>query len=1821
MAKILSAFLALTLLLTGSGEALPAFCEALAANVYALSAPSAVQQPGGFEAALADMLSENKEQYFSQIVVDTEQNTVQRDGEEPVDLADYGIDYAGVEAPQAVVPAVPVLERAGEEVQLRNDGTVERAGEADYSLLPAGSRVTGKVQNGYIRIRKDGKSGRVPVGYLTQAQAEKLGYKMRRSGVSKIIVTKPYQTKRLIADMKQGKKLKNTYGAKQCITDGNGTYVLQFSTVGQTEDALQKLQKNVDVQHICADEVVKASALRDRGGAVMMNSDRYKKYLKDSGKTAKITVAVVDTGVETSHPLLKGRTVKGYNVFTKKTNAKDENGHGTHVAGIVADNTPSSVKIMPVRVMDGDGSGTDLSVAAGIDRAVKSGAKVINLSLGSLCTDDNCPVSKAVKRANKAGVAVCVAAGNDTNNTKYYCPARMSQVITVASATVQGGISAFSNYGAAVDVAAPGDMILSSYLGGRYETLSGTSMAAPFASAAAAMLLTDNAKLTPAQVKSKLKSYCADMGLKGWDKYSGAGVINLGIALGDNKKADEFSVDLPEHHTMTYFKHCTWYMTQLQAHHSADEITENAHGVTYQCASLTDRTVKTSTTNSKVAYFDGRYIVPKGAGKATIKIWMDGGKSLEIPLTVKKTEVWIDYAASKFAGGKGTKKAPYLISTPQQLAKLSLDVRKGKRYRGKYFKLTKDIDLKGKMWQSIDYVNFGAFERGGWIVNESFNGIFDGGNHKVKNMHVFDDPVQRSWGDTNAVNTVWYSGNYGLFGYLQNCTVKNVGVENGYSVNSDTGLLASDAYQNTKISNCYTTGECGGCGLINEVSNFNIQIKNCFSTATVREGGLFSHIYSSSSSGGVTIANCYFAGEQMSSSRFFNSGGFANHIEGQKKERFTNIYNCFSASNAINNIGFAYKNTYGNIYGAYYLKGNTAGIKKNNAKNKTHLKAANKAFFQKKANYTNKKNWNKSFPWDFKNTWAISKNVNGGLPYLKKNKPLKKAAVNTGTGTWVDYAASKFAGGNGTKSAPYLISNAAQLARVAKVYRYGGGKGVHFKLTANISLKAHPWFTIGAGAYQNGGEKFLKSQFFGSIDGAGHTISDMKITDGGPYCGFISQPAFSTIKNLHFKNAYVEGSQSVGILCGMVGAQSQIIGCSTAGTVKGKSRVGGIASDADVLLNCHSSATVIAQHEAGGLCTYLGRIAAGCVFEGTLQLGEEGEQGGGICNSTGNQNAVIQNCVSFGYPLMCNDEGEIVTSYDTVGEDATLYTHCFGDTRNIKQAAFAELTDTQTFDGWNFEKDWYPPNGAAPLPRAANYCQPIGGLPTEKWTSNKAKAFAGGKGTYDEPYLIATAAQLAHMQDVLRSNKMTYFRQVRDIDLGGKLWWGAYDEWYSNVQMTYDGGGHNIKNLRLKNGIGLFPFYLTKGQIANVHLEGVYGSTQAGLLAWNGGRVVNCSVKGTVAPPVYQTTEGRSAGIVGINDGVVERCSFEGTVYGGGGIAGDNDNGTVQNCYTRGTLHNGGDGITPSMNGEVQNCYTTMRGSNRIEFQPYHMNCYSASDACCYFTNDDESALRLADLTKQETYQDWNFSSVWTIANGVNEGLPTLRAPQKRRITYVSNGGTMPKTVDSDYLVGFAHGLSIPTKKGYKLEGWYTDKACTQRVKTVGGKDLGDVTVYAKWQPAYTVKFNANGGKGSMSSALMARGADEKLPVNQYYRTGYTFIGWAKSKNGKVVYKNKQAVKNLAAKGKSITLYAVWKPHKYFIAFFNGSGSILLGEQHFTYGTAKTLKKMNTHPPKGKKFIGWTRVRGGNVDYKDGQKVKNLTAVDGGEVEFYAVYK
>lgn len=312
---------------------------------------------------------------------------------------------------------------------------------------------------------------------------------------------------------------------------------------------LEKIQADPNVESVVQDEIVSlpvekmakpggggpgAQAQTIPTGIRRIDGDLSSAISGNGSGSVNVDVAVIDTGIQTNHPDLN--VVGGRNCTTGSSYA-DGNGHGTHVAGTIAakDDANGVVGVAPgarlwaVRVLNNSGSGTTSSVICGIDwvTANASTIEVANMSLGGSGTNSSCGGSdtyhNAICRSVAAGVTYAVAAGNSAADANNYRPATFAEVITVSAladfngepgggaastcrADVDDTFADFSNYGADVDIIAPGVCILSTWLSGGYNTISGTSMASPHVAGAAALYKASNPGATPAQVKTAIQN-------------------------------------------------------------------------------------------------------------------------------------------------------------------------------------------------------------------------------------------------------------------------------------------------------------------------------------------------------------------------------------------------------------------------------------------------------------------------------------------------------------------------------------------------------------------------------------------------------------------------------------------------------------------------------------------------------------------------------------------------------------------------------------------------------------------------------------------------------------------------------------------------------------------------------------------------------------------------------------------------------------------------------------------------------------------------------------------------------------------------------------------------------------------------------------------------------------------------------------------------------------------------------------------------------------------------------------------------------------------
>jgi subtilisin family serine protease len=255
-----------------------------------------------------------------------------------------------------------------------------------------------------------------------------------------------------------------------------------------------------------------------------------------------VKVAIVDTGIDMKHPDLKDNLKGGVSTVNYTTSYNDDNGHGTHVAGIAAaiDNEIGVIGVGPkidlyaVKVLDRRGSGYLSDVIEGLDWAIQNGMQVVNMSLGT--ASNVLSFQEAVQKVNAAGIVQVAAAGNSGGSVSY--PAAYSEVIAVSATDKTDTIASWSSRGPEIDLAAPGVNIYSTYKGSTYASLSGTSMAAPHVTGVAALVIDrktcdydSDGICTPAEVQQRLEATAEDLGAVGKDNLYGSGLVDAEKAV------------------------------------------------------------------------------------------------------------------------------------------------------------------------------------------------------------------------------------------------------------------------------------------------------------------------------------------------------------------------------------------------------------------------------------------------------------------------------------------------------------------------------------------------------------------------------------------------------------------------------------------------------------------------------------------------------------------------------------------------------------------------------------------------------------------------------------------------------------------------------------------------------------------------------------------------------------------------------------------------------------------------------------------------------------------------------------------------------------------------------------------------------------------------------------------------------------------------------------------------------------------------------------------------------------------------------------------
>jgi hypothetical protein len=859
----------------------------------------------------------------------------------------------------------------------------------------------------------------------------------------------------------------------------------------------------------------------------------------------------------------------------------------------------------------------------------------------------------------------------------------------------------------------------------------------------------------------------------------------------------------------------------------------------------------------------------------------------------------------QFAGGTGTSLNPYQIQTPAHLNLV-------RNYLTAYFIQIADIDL--------DVSPYNAGE--GWVpigtAATPFRGNYNGNNFKIRNLFI----------NRPATDYV------GLFGNTNLATLRNIIVSNADITGASyTGAVSGKTAGAVQYANCASSGTVRGVfytgGLTGMISN-RVTVTLSYSTCDVEggtaTGGLFGQVEITS-----TVTNAFARGNVTGSDTV---GGLIGGIAGST---VTNTFSCGAVSGSISEGGLIGRIlSTSTINGSYWdveTSGQTisgGGTGKTTAQMKTQTTFSG---------------------WDFSTIWVIDEAQNYGYPYLAWSVP--------------EMPPNPFAGGDGTELDPYQVATAEQLNKVRDYSE------TFFIQIADIDLGVAPWNEY-EGWEPIGSEA---EPFTGFYDGGNCTISGLYINrpmqnDIGLFgCCFGSFQ--SAITDLNVFDVNISGADNVGALIGRIGYNCQIISCSTSGEITANANAGGVAGNAQSILISKSfsscsikPASQYSGYSFGGIAGY---VSANCSISESYSSGSVSgyESVGGLIGSclqssiedcfssadtesvnyTGgligmSENSYISKCYSTGTVISDDfpDKGGLIGAGYS---NSVFYSYWDIDTSGLATSfggtgkTYSEMQDELTYENWDFSTPVWEMD---PL---LNY-----GYPYLAWSTPPVNntPFAGGNGTEEKPYLVATPTQL----DSVRNHLASHFRQVTDIDLSEYLLSG--NPGYNNGQFwepigysvgmfegVYDGNFNTISNLkinRLNMCIGLFSETEVGSEIRNLNIYNpdsisvTGGSTVGSLAGTNRGTFTKCSSNSNVNASMT------AGGLVGYNSGTISFSYASGHIsaldpeYGGfgfGGLSGANT-GTISNCYSRGkvTANEYVGGLVGDNNsGTVEFCYSS----------------------------------------------------------------------------------------------------------------------------------------------------------------------------------------------------------------------------------------------------------------------------------------------------------
>lgn len=383
-----------------------------------------------------------------------------------------------------------------------------------------------------------------------------------------------FESERLIV---KSKNRIDSYGAIECVSGYKDLHILQYASQSDALEAYEYYLSCDNIEYVEPDYISTVQAEVDDASISDADSSEYFYEIIDKVESwnseeigydeikdelaqrqlADVMVAVLDSGVDTDHEIFENRLIQGnVNLSSsgEENSCEDDYGHGTHVAGIIADNTLNNVMIKPYKVLNNRGKGTISIISIAVDMAVADGADIINMSITS--EGESQTMTDSVNAATEQGVNVVVAAGNKKADLskKYYSPACIESAITVSATTKKHTLASYSSFNGPIDIAAPGDNIKSSYLNNTYTLLDGTSMAAPQVAAGLAIIRSVYPNLEFEKIEERLKKYSIKMDENEGQNYFGSGILYLKYILQEIPRTAEPEFDVLDGEFSNSFK-------------------------------------------------------------------------------------------------------------------------------------------------------------------------------------------------------------------------------------------------------------------------------------------------------------------------------------------------------------------------------------------------------------------------------------------------------------------------------------------------------------------------------------------------------------------------------------------------------------------------------------------------------------------------------------------------------------------------------------------------------------------------------------------------------------------------------------------------------------------------------------------------------------------------------------------------------------------------------------------------------------------------------------------------------------------------------------------------------------------------------------------------------------------------------------------------------------------------------------------------------------------------------------------------------------------